>query len=177
GAGLLTRSFAGLQRVDPGFDIQNLLVLRIAPDVTRYQRNEQRNDYYGRVLNSSREVPGVASVAAVTFLPMSTIGQDFYRPYWLEGARPDGFAVAEANVRMATPGYFTTLGLPLVSGREFSAQDALDAPRVIIINESLARSAWKGRDPVGRSLILDYQGGATARQVVGVVRDARYKGP
>lgn len=176
GAGLLARSFAGLQRVDPGFDVQNLLVLRIAPDVTRY-RGAQVSDYYGRVLDSIRELPAVASVAAVTVLPMSTIGSDFYRPYWLEGARPDGYALAEANVRMATPGYFATLGLPLVSGREFSAQDALDAPRVVIINESLARSAWKGQDPVGRTLILDYQVGPSPRQVVGVVRDARYHGP
>jgi putative ABC transport system permease protein len=177
GAGLLARSFAGLQRVDPGFDVENLLVLRIAPDVTRYQGAQLRNDYYGRVLNSIRELPGVASVAAVTVLPMSTIGSDFYRPYWLEGARPGGDAVAEANVRMATPGYFATLGLPLMSGREFSAQDALGAPAVIIINESLARSAWKGDDPLGRTLILDYQNGPSPRQVVGVVRDARYRGP
>jgi putative ABC transport system permease protein len=177
GAGLLARSFARLQRVDAGFDMQNLLVLRIAPDVTRYQRNEQRNDYYARVLDSIRELPGVASVAAVTFLPMSTIGQDFYRPYWLEGARPDAFAATQASVRMATPGYFATLGLPLLSGREFSDQDDLDAPRVIIVNESLARNAWKGEDPVGRTLMLDYQGGPSRRQVVGVVRDARYRGP
>jgi predicted permease len=176
GAGLLARSFAGLQRVDPGFDAQNLLVLRIAPDVTRY-RGAQVTDYYSRILNSIRELPGVVSAAAVTFLPMGTIGQDFYRPYWLDGARPDRFAVTQANVRMATPGYFTTLGLPLVAGREFSARDALDAPRVIIINESLARSAWKGQDPVGRTLILDYQNGPSPRQVVGVVRDARYHGP
>jgi putative ABC transport system permease protein len=108
---------------------------------------------------------------------MSTIGQNFYRPYWLEGARPDGNAVAQANVRMATPGYFTTLGLPLVAGREFSARDELGAPPVIIVNESLARSAWKGQDPVGRTLILDYQAGPSPRQVVGVVRDARYHGP
>jgi putative ABC transport system permease protein len=176
GAGLLVRSFAGLQRVDPGFDMQNLLVLRIAPDVTRY-RGRMVTDYYGRVLNSIRELPGVASAAAVTFLPMSTIGQDFYRPYWLEGARPDGFAATQANVRMATPGYFATLGLPLISGREFTAQDDLDRPRVIIINESLARTAWKGQDPVGRTLILDYQNGPSSRQVVGVVRDAKYRGP
>jgi putative ABC transport system permease protein len=176
GAGLLARSFAGLQRVDPGFDVQNLLVLRIAPDVTRY-RGQLVTDYYVRVFDSIRELPGVASAAAVTVLPMSTIGSDFYRPYWLEGVRPDGNAVPQANVRMATPGYFATLGLPLVSGREFSAQDAVTAPRVIIVNESLARSAWKGRDPVGRTLVLDYQGGATERQVVGVVRDARYDGP
>ena len=177
GAGLLARSFAGLQRVDPGFDAQNLLVLRIAPDVTRYQGAQLRNDYYARVLDSIRELPGVASVAAVTVLPMSTIGSDFYRPYWLEGARPGGNVIPQANVRMATPGYFATLGLPLVAGREFSARDELTAPRVVIINESLARSAWPGQDPVGRNLILDYQGGAAARLVVGVVRDARYKGP
>jgi putative ABC transport system permease protein len=176
GAGLLARSFAGLQRVDPGFDVQKLLVLRIAPDVTRY-RGALVTDYYSRVLNSIRELPGVASVAAVTVLPMSTIGSDFYRPFWLEGTRPGGNAVPQSNVRMATPGYFTTLGLPLVSGREFSAQDALGAPPVIIINESLARSAWKGQDPVGRTLILDYQNGPSRRQVVGVVRDARYRGP
>jgi predicted permease len=177
GALLLARSFASLQRVDPGFDVGNLLVLRIAPDVTKYRGAPLVNSYYGRVFDSIKEAPGVASVAAVTVLPMSTIGSDFYRPYWLEGARPAGNAVPQANVRMATPGYFSTLGLPLLAGREFSARDAIDAPRVIIINESLARTAWPGEDPVGRSVILDYQGGATAREVVGVVRDARYKGP
>ncbi|HET9702987.1 MAG TPA: ABC transporter permease [Vicinamibacterales bacterium] len=176
GAGLLARSFASLRRVDPGFDMQNLLVLRIAPDVTRY-RGQAVIDYYTRVLDSIGELPGVRSVAAVTVLPMSTIGSDFYRPYWLEGARPAGNAIPQANVRMATPGYFDTLGLRLVAGREFSRQDETTAPRVIIINESLARTAWPGQDPLGRSLVLDYQGGPTARQVVGVVRDARYDGP
>lgn len=176
GAGLLTRSFASLQRVDPGFNTQNLLVLRIAPDVTRY-RGQLVIDYYNRVLDSIRELPGVASAAAVTVLPMSTIGSDFYRPYWLEGSKPDGNAIPQANVRMATPGYFATLGLTLETGRDFSAQDETTAPRVVIINQSLARSAWPGQDPVGRELILDYQGGPTARQVVGVVRDARYDGP
>jgi predicted permease len=176
GAGVLARSFAGLQRVDPGFDVRNKLVLRIAPDVTRY-RGQLVIDYYRRVINAIRELPGVTSVAAVTVLPLSTIGSDFYRPYWLEGARPEGDAVAQANVRMATPEYFSTLGLPIVAGREFTLQDSVDAPRVIVINESLARSAWPGQDPVGRSLVLDYQGGATDRIVVGVVRDARYDGP
>jgi predicted permease len=177
GAGLLARSFAGLQRVDPGFAVDHLLVLRIAPDVTRYARAPQVNDYYRRVLEAIGEVPGVASVAAVTVLPMSTIGSDFYRPYWVDGDRPAGNTLPQANVRMATPGYFATLGLPLVAGREFSAGDALEAPRVVIINERLARSAFPGQDPVGRALVLDYQGGASAREVVGVVRDARYRGP
>jgi putative ABC transport system permease protein len=64
-----------------------------------------------------------------------------------------------------------------VSGRVFSARDGLDAPLVIIVNESLARSAWKGEDPVGRTLVIDYQGTPSPRQIVGVVRDARYDGP
>jgi predicted permease len=177
GAGLLARSFATLRHVDPGFDAGNLLVLRTAPDVTRYQTAELRNDYYRRVLDAIRQVPGVASAAAVTVLPMSTIGSDFYRPYWLEGERPDESAPAVADVRMATPGYFATIGLPLLSGRDFSERDGLGAPPVIIVNESLARSAWKGEDPVGRTLVLDYQGTPLPRQVVGVVRDARYDGP
>jgi putative ABC transport system permease protein len=176
GAGLLARSFASLQKADPGFERRNLLVLRIAPDVTRY-RGQLVIDYYKRVLDSIRELPGVAAAAAVTVLPMSAIGSDFYRPYWLEGARPEGNAVPQANVRMATPGYFNTLGLRMVSGRDFSEQDTTTAPRVIVINESLARTAWGDQDPLGRTLILDYQGGATARQVVGVVSDARYRGP
>ncbi|MGD9902236.1 MAG: ABC transporter permease [Vicinamibacterales bacterium] len=176
GAGLLARSFASLQRVDPGFDTRNLLVLRIAPDVTRY-RGQSVIAYYGRVLDALGEVPGVASTAAVTQLPMSTIGADFYRPYWREGARPDGNVLPQANVRMATPGYFATLGLRLLSGREFSAQDDVAAPRVVIVNESLARTTWGDQDPVGRTLVLDYQGAAATRQVVGVVGDARYKGP
>jgi predicted permease len=108
---------------------------------------------------------------------MSTIGQDFYRPYWADGARPEGTAVPVANVRMATPGYFTTLGVPLVSGREFSAQDEAAAPAVVIVNESLARRTWPGDDPVGRTLMLDYQTGPSPRRVVGVVRDARNYGP
>ena len=176
GAGLLTRSFASLRQVDPGFETQNLVVLRIAPDVTRY-RGQDVIKYYDRVLDSIEELPGVSSAAAVTVLPMSAIGSDFYRPYWLEGTRPAGSTLPQANVRMATPGYFTTLGLDLVSGREFTATDTVTSPRVIVINESLARTAWPAQDPIGRSLVLDYQGGATARKVVGVVRDARYKGP
>ncbi len=177
GAGLLTRTFAELRRVDVGFDTRNLLVLRITPDAARYRTNEQTTDYYRRVLESLREVPAVASVAAVTSLPMSTIGSDFTRPYWSGNARPEGNAVPSASVRMATPGYFGTLGLPLVAGREFADRDDADAPRVVIVNQTLARNAWGADDPVGRTLVLDYQRGPYPYEVVGVVRDARVDGP
>ena len=80
GAGLLARTFAELRRVDVGFETSNLLVLRITPDAARYRTPAQTADYYRRVLNSLREVPTIASAAAVTALPMSTIGSDFTRP-------------------------------------------------------------------------------------------------
>lgn len=177
GAGLLARSFVALRQVNPGFDTRYLLVLRITPDAARYRTGAQAADYYRRVLDGIRQLPAVSSVAAVTVLPMSTVGVDFDRPYWREGPRPPGDALPEADIRMATPGYFKTLGLPLLSGREFSERDTPDAPRVVIVNESLARRHWPGEDAIGRRLILDYQRGAYPYEIVGVVRDARYYGP
>ena len=177
GAGLLARTFAELRRVDVGFDTRKLLVLRITPDAARYRTNAQTIDYYGRVLNSLREVPGIESVAAVTALPMSTIGSDFTRPYWPEQAGPEGKVVSQAGIRMATPGYFGTLRLPLIAGREFTDRDDADAPRVVIVNQKLARQTWGTENPIGRHLILDYQRGPYPYEVVGVVRDARDDGP
>jgi putative ABC transport system permease protein len=177
GAGLLARTFAELRRVDVGFDTGKLLVLRITPDAARYRTNAQTIDYYGRVLNSLRELPGIESVAAVTALPMSTIGSDFTRPYWPEDVGPEGKVVSQASIRMATPGYFGTLRLPLIAGREFTNRDDADAPRVVIINQKLARQTWGTADPVGRHLVLDYQRGPYPYEVVGVVRDARDDGP
>ena len=177
GAGLLARTFAELRRVDVGFDTRNLLVLRITPDAARYRTGAQTTDYYRRVLASLREVPAIKSVAAVTNLPMSTIGSDFTRPFWPEQIGPAGKKVADASIRMATPGYFATLGLPLVAGREFTDRDDGEAPRVVIINQTLARSTWGSEDPVGRNLVLDYLRGAYPYEVVGVVRDAREHGP
>jgi predicted permease len=177
GAGLLVRTFAELRRVDVGFGTGNLLVLRITPDAARYRTGAQTTEYYRRVLASLREAPAIASVAAVTALPMSTIGSDFARPYWPEHARPEGRALSEANIRMATPGYFGTLGLPLIAGRGFTDRDDADAPRVVIVNQKLARNAWGTDSPIGRNLVLDYQGGPYPYEVVGVARDARHDGP
>ena len=175
GAGLLVRTFAELRRVDVGFGTSNLLVLRITPDAARYRTGPQTTDYYRRVLNSLRDLPALTSVAAVTTLPMSTIGSDFTRPYWPEGN--DGKQVSEASIRMATPGYFTTLGLPVMAGREFTDRDDADARRVVIINQKLARNGWGNESPVGRNLILDYQQGPYPYEVIGVVGDDRHKGP
>ena len=124
---------------------------------------------------SLREVPAIASVAAITSLPMSTIGSKFTRPFWPEHAGPE--TKTEASVRMATPGYFGTLRLPLIAGREFTDGDDADAPRVVVVNQKLATGAWGNQNPIGRNLVLDYQDGVYPYEVVGVVRDDRHDGP
>jgi putative ABC transport system permease protein len=176
-AGLLIRTFNSLRSVDVGFEPRNLLVMSITPDSARYRTGVQGAEYYRRVLAELRQVPAVTSVAAASLLPMSSVGSDFDRPFWRDGARPDGDSVPEADVRMVTPQYFVTVGRQLLRGREFMESDTRDAKKVVIVNERLARNTWPGDEPVGRTLILDYQGGAYQYEVVGVVRDARYKNP
>ncbi|HWI20067.1 MAG TPA: ABC transporter permease, partial [Vicinamibacterales bacterium] len=177
GAGLLARTFAELQRVDVGFDTRNLLVMRITPDAARYRTGAQTTDYYQRVLTALREIPSIESVAAVTSLPMSAIGSEFTRPFWPEHAPLAGNDAPHASIRMATPGYFHTLGRLVVRGREFDDRDIAGAPAVVVVNEKLARDTWGGEDPIGRKLILDYQRGPYPYEVVGVVRDDRHDGP
>jgi putative ABC transport system permease protein len=77
---------------------------------------------------------------------------------------------------MATPGYFQTLGISLMRGRNFSAQDRRDTPAVLIVNESMARQVWPNQDPIGKRLMLDYNRGKYAYEVIGVTRDIRYYG-
>ncbi|MGE3189914.1 MAG: ABC transporter permease, partial [Vicinamibacterales bacterium] len=175
GAGLLARTFAELRRVDMGFETSHLLVLRITPDAARYRTGAQTTDYYRRVLTALGEVPAIQSVAAVTSLPMSTIGSEFTRPYWPEQGGPA--RKADASIRMATPGYFATLRRPLLAGREFTGGDTADASRVVVVNQRLATRAWGGENPLGRTLVLDYQGAPYPYEVVGVVRDDRHDGP
>ena len=177
GAGLLIRTVTALHAVDPGFNPENVLVLRITPDASRYRTGAQGADYYRRVLAQLREVPAVTSAAAASRLPLSEVGSDFDRPFWREGARPSGGEAPEADIRMVTPDYFATIGRVLRSGREFSDADTQEAKRVVVVNEQLARSTWPGEDPIGRALMLDYQGGVYPYEVVGIARDARYGGP
>lgn len=176
-AGLLVRSFHRLEAVDPGFRPDNVVVLPIALDNHEYDSGAKTRAYYRRLLEELEAVPGVASVGAATALPMSPIGPDFDRPVWAEGETPPPGGSARADVRMATPGYFATLGIAVLRGRAFTEEDAPDAPKVVIVNESLARREWPGEDPVGKRLVIDYShAGTYPYEVVGVVNDVHFYG-
>lgn len=174
GAGLLARSFQTLRAVDSGFDSDQLLVMRVMLNSDSYGDEETRL-YYQTLTERLAALPDIRSAGAVTALPMSTVGEDFDRPFWLEGARPPEGQEPEAGIRIATPGYFETLGTKLLRGRSFTAQDRAESVPVAVVNETLARSVWSGRDPVGERLVVDYRGVYTY-EVVGVVQDTRFYG-
>ena len=173
-AGLFVRSFVQLISVDPGFNSENLLTMHITLDGTTYGR--RAGEYYQQLIERIESLPDVTSAAAVSTLPMSDVGVDFARPYWRQGeAEPvgDGDKVA---VRMATPGYFKTMGISLLHGRGFTEQDRRDTVAVILVNKSMADKVWPNENPVGKHLMLDYNRGKYAYEVVGVTGGIRYYG-
>jgi putative ABC transport system permease protein len=173
-AGLFVRSFAQLISVDPGFNSENLLTMHITLDGATYDRRAA--EYYRQLIERIESLPNVTSAAAVTTLPMSDVGVDFARPYWREGdpePTGDGEKVA---VRMATPGYFNTMGISLLQGRGFTEQDRRDTVAVIMVNKRMADKVWPNENPVGKRLFLDYNRGRYAYEVIGVTGGIRYYG-
>ncbi|MBL8191487.1 MAG: ABC transporter permease, partial [Acidobacteria bacterium] len=136
----------------------------------------QAAPYYRQLLEQLRAVPGVQAAAAVTTLPMSRTGSDFERPYWRANEPEPSANADKVSVRMATPEYFPTLGIPVLAGRNFTAQDQMETPAVLIVSESFARKVWPEESPLGKQLMLDYTRGKYAYEVVGVTRDIRYYG-
>jgi putative ABC transport system permease protein len=173
-AGLFVSSFVRLVSVNPGFDSKNLLTMHITLDGAAYDRRAA--EYYRQLIERIEAMPEVTSAGAVTTLPMSDVGVDFTRPYWRKGdpePKGDGEKVA---VRMATPGYFQTMGIPLREGRNFNEYDRRETAAVMLVNKSMAEKVWPGESAVGKQLLLDYNRGKYPYEVVGVTEDLRYYG-
>jgi putative ABC transport system permease protein len=176
-SGLLVRSFAQLMEVDVGFRPDHVVVLPIALDNHEYRNGNQTRTYYRTLMEKLAAVPGVESVGGVTALPMSPIGPDFDRPIWAEGDTPPPGGSRRADVRMATTRYFETIGIAIRRGRAFDDSDTPDSPKVVLVNESLARLVWPGEDPVGKRLVIDYStAGTYPYEVIGVASDIRFYG-
>ena len=156
-AGLFVRSFVHLMSVDPGFDSDNLLTMHITLDGATYDRRAA--EYYQQLIERIEALPSVTSAAAVTTLPMSDVGVDFKRPYWRAGEPEPGGDGEKVPVTMATPGYFKTMGISLLHGRNFSEHDRRDTVAVMIVSKNLADKVWPNENPVGKRLMLDYNRG------------------
>ncbi len=175
GTTLFLRSFTRVLHVDPGFDPENLLVVRMRLDDDKYRKGGAHH-YYSALLSEIRSLPAVESAGGSTALPMDSVDVDFDRPFWRDGEpRPAGGGPG-VRLRMTTLGYFDTMRIPLLEGRIFDGHDDRTKPRVLIVNETMARRTWPGESPVGKRLVLDYQEYETPYEVVGVVGDTRFEG-
>ncbi len=174
GAGLMARSFARLTSVDPGFDATGVLAATIYLPRAKYTEAHMRRAFYDRMLAEVEALPGVESAAAVTTLPMSEVGIDFDLPFEIEGRPPAAKGEEpQADFRIATPGYFETLRIPLRRGRAFSDHDREDSAPVMLVNDTMARRHFPGEDPIGRFVTMPMGG---KREIVGVVADLKHYG-
>ena len=174
GAGLMTRTMLALQAVDAGFNPHNLLTMQIAVSGTDYDRDGHRGNVFREVRNRLAAVPGVQSVSAINHLP---IGGDIWSlDYTIEGRpKPAPGDEISAVYRAVMPGYFHTMQIGLLHGRDFNGHDNEQAPAVAIINEAMAKRRWPGESALGKvihyGITKDEQ--KQTRTIVGVVRNAR----
>jgi putative ABC transport system permease protein len=147
GAGLMGRTLLRLQAVDPGFDPHHLLTFTVSVGGTAH--DEARLSYFDRAADAVAAIPGVISASAINHLPLA--GDDWHFGIQPEG-RPEPPPGDEptATWRVVRRGYFSTMRLPLVAGRDFDARDRAEGLPVCIVNETMARRHWPGEDPVGR---------------------------
>ena len=172
GAGLMTRSFSQLLEVNPGFDPSNVVTAQVMLPQSKYPERHQQVQFFDAVVARLRGAPGVEAASAVSNLPMQSVGVTFILPFNVEGQPPPENEDPRADVRMASPGFFETLRIPLRQGRFLDERDTVDSPRTMVINETMARRYFPDSDPIGQ-VIENPHGRA---EVVGVVADVRYQG-
>jgi putative ABC transport system permease protein len=175
-AGLTVRSFGEMMRASPGFDPENVLSLEINLPAARYSEASQRTAFYYELLDRVRAIPGVRSAATSYVLPVAPGGwQDSFH---VEGEPPEeGGVYTFAEVSSVSADYFATMGIPLLRGREFRRSDGVDAPPVIVVDETLAERYWPNDDPIGKRLKSgDYLSESPWREVVGVVGHVKVNG-
>jgi putative ABC transport system permease protein len=176
GAGLLLRSFVSVLAIDPGFQPDRLLTLQIALP-NNYQTPDQRRALYASLFSRLDAVPGVTSVGGTTRLPLGSTNVSTKVDVEGRGLPPGEWP--EVEFRRAVHNYFTAMGIPILRGRGFTAQDGPTSPPVIVINQTMARRLFPGEDPVGRRIRTSTATGPMApppSTVIGVIGDVRHSG-
>jgi predicted permease len=167
GAGLLIRSFLRVLDVNLGFRPERAAAVRIDPS-SQYTTQAKRNAYFDEVLRLVKSVPGIDAAGLTDVLPLG------HNRSWSAGAKDQVYSKdhppPDVFVRIVSDGYLKAMGIPLRSGRDLTERDSASSKPVMLINETLARSVWHGRDPIGQTATyVDVD-----RQVVGVVGDVRH---
>lgn len=172
-AALMARSFIALQDVHPGFDPARVLSVRVnrsgnTPDAVT--RNVQ---FHAETLDRLRQLPGVQAAAGTVFLPLAGLGSA--TSFWLDDRpQPEPANRPSGEIRPVTPGYFQTVAIPLLLGRDFDASDTRERPLVTIVNETFVRRFYPDENPLGRRVTYSWgQPNTVTVEIVGVVSDVK----
>jgi predicted permease len=176
-AGLCLRSLHKLQAIDLGFDAQQVLAVSVETDLADYSESRSRR-FFADLQDRVTTLPGVEAVSLTLFTPLGGAGGK------TDVVRMDDYEIPAGqrvnwDFSVVSPGYFRTLGIPLLRGRDFSQRDAPGAPKVIVVNEALAQRYWPNQDAIGKRIWLrsfDKDGpGQKMVEVIGVVRDGKFR--
>ena len=171
GAGLMVKSLLRMQAESSGYRTEDVFTFDLGLPAAKYESDATR-EFYRRLIEDLASVPGVAGAAAINFVP--TINWGFNGPFSITGRPP--FEPGSAPVteyRVVTPGYFSTMGIPVLRGQEFDAAHDASGRPVVIVNETMARQHFGDLDPLGATMQLGMDPQSIVREVVGVVGDVR----
>jgi putative ABC transport system permease protein len=170
-AGLLINSFLRLRNTDPGFRVDHLLTMKVELPYPKYEQAQRRNEFFNNVVQRVQSIAGVRSAAVTVNLPLYRQGNSISIQI---AGRPEPPPGQEPIIvtRMISPGYFETMGIPLVSGRQLTDHDTEKSPNVVVISETMARRYWPGEDAIGKRIAAGrVTSDADWIQVIGVVKD------
>jgi putative ABC transport system permease protein len=176
GAGLTLRSLARVQRIDPGLKVERLVTMELNAPSVRYRNEEATISFYRELVERLAATSGLDAAAISSTLPLGGggfyLGRSFLGAGWPE---PPGGRDIQGEWNAVGPGYFDTVGMRLLRGRDFDARDSAAGEPTIIVNETFARIMFPGQDPLGRR-IRSWRDENVLRTIVGVVGDVRYFG-
>ncbi|HSZ15709.1 MAG TPA: ABC transporter permease [Terracidiphilus sp.] len=173
GAGLMLRSLLNQMHIDPGFQQKHVLTASLSLPHEQYKTNAATGRFYDQLVGDLSALPGVESAGAGSDLPWTGWDENA-GGFSIEGKKPQPGQEYHARYHMATPGYFSALGVPLISGRFFKASDTETAPPVILINHAMAARYWPGENVVGKRMTFEDQPKEKDwMTVVGVVGDIK----
>ncbi|HET7619914.1 MAG TPA: ABC transporter permease [Vicinamibacterales bacterium] len=174
GAGLVVRSFWEVLRVSPGFSVDHVLTADTSLP-SRYDGVVSLHQFYSSVIDRVRAVPGVTGAAAVNNLPMAGPGWTTWLT--IEHRPPPAGEPPEVGYRVATPGYFETMRIPLEEGRGLSDADTTESQRIAVVNRALVRRFFPEQSPIGARIRIGPNPNAEWRTIVGIVGDVHADGP
>jgi predicted permease len=173
GAGLMIRSLSRLQTINPGFDQHNVLTMNVEINKKQFADATQQSQFVNQIIERVRSIPGVESSGAIDNLPL-TGGSN--QPVAIQGHPALALSEQpEVSVRVTTPGYFRTMHIPLLQGRDLSPDDRTGSAAVVVISQSMAKQFWPNGDAIGHYLKLSFFPDQD-RQVVGIVGDVKQQG-